>query len=416
MRGTTRSRGGSWSLREFRRRQGSLLVASPTDTPPRTGANFAAERLLERLEPSELDLPAGTARLRLAVKGGDEVDVLLDADGGELAQADGRPDALLRADAATWEQVVRELPAALSAFGRGRLEIRQNLHLGVNFLAATSGEHAPGRLRFETIDTKRGAISTVQAGVGKPVLMLHGLGGTKASFLPTVAAFAPKGRRVIAADLLVFGDSDKPIRASYDPKFFSQAVLALMDALELDRTDIVGHSLGGRITLELSMFAPERFGKVVLMTPSLAWLRERPWAPWLRLVRPELGLLQPAPRPVVERIVRRIVPGANSRYAAAGVDEFLRAYYSPRGRAAFYAAARNIYLEKPERFWERLRELEPPALFIWGRKDPLVPASFEKHVREAVPQAKHSTLNCGHIPQIECPTDLHREIGRFLAG
>jgi pimeloyl-ACP methyl ester carboxylesterase len=367
------------------------------------------------LATDDLDLPDGSARLRLAVKGGDEVDVLLDAGGGQISEPDGRPDALLRADAATWQRIVRDLPAGMAAFGSGRLEIRRNLHLGVNFLASTGGNREPGRLRFRTIETERGAISTLQAGQGKPVLMLHGLGGTKASFLPTVAALAPQGRRMIAADLPGFGDSVKPVAARYDPEFFAKSVLALMDALELERTDIVGHSLGGRVTLELAMLAPERFRKVVLMTPSLAWLRERPWAPWLRLVRPELGLIQPAPRPIVERIVRQMIPGANSRYAAAGVDEFLRAYTTARGRAAFYAAARNIYLEKPERFWDRLRELEPPALFIWGRKDPLVPAAFERHVREAVPQAKHVTLNTGHVPQVERARDLHREIGRFLA-
>jgi pimeloyl-ACP methyl ester carboxylesterase len=395
-------------------------VASQAHTPPRTSANpgarEAAEQLLARLLPRDLDLPEGSARLRLAVKDGDEVDVLLDPQGGAVAEPDGRPDSLLRADAATWARIARDLPAGMAAFGTGRLEIRHDLHLGVNFLASTSGSREPGRLRFHTVETKRGAISTLQAGVGKPLLMLHGLGGTKASFLPTVAHFAPQERRVIAADLPGFGDSVKPIGARYDPKFFAQSVLALMDALELERTDIVGHSLGGRVTLEVVMHAPERFEKAVLMTPSLAWLRQRPWAPWLRLVRPELGLIQPAPRPIVEAIVQRMVPGANSRYAAAGVDEFLRAYTTPRGRAAFYAAARHIYLEKPERFWDRLRRLEPPALFIWGSRDPLVPAGFERHVREAVPQARHVTLDCGHIPQIERPRELHAEIGRFLAG
>ena len=395
-------------------------MASQTHTPPHVSANpgarEAAEQLLARLLPRDLDLPDGRARLRLAVRDGDEVDVLLDPQGGQVADPDGRPDALLRADAATWARIARDLPAGMAAFGSGRLEIRHNLHLGVNFLASTSGSRDPERLRFHTVETKRGPISTLQAGTGKPLLMLHGLGGTKASFLPTVAHFAPQERRVIAVDLPGFGDSVKPIGARYDPKFFSQSVLALMDALDLEKTDIVGHSLGGRVTLEAVMHAPGRFGKAVLMTPSLAWLRERPWAPWLRLVRPELGLIQPAPRPVVEKIVARLVPGANSRYAAAGVDEFLRAYTTARGRAAFYAAARHIYLEKPERFWDRLRNLEPPALFIWGTKDPLVPAAFERHVREAVPQARHVTLDCGHIPQIERPRELHREIGRFLAG
>jgi pimeloyl-ACP methyl ester carboxylesterase len=395
-----------------------LQVASQTDTPRRAGPNQGARRaaatLLERLAPDDLDLPTRRVRLRLAVVGGDEADVLLGRDGGAIVDPDGRPDALLRADPETWAGVVRDLPAGLSAFGRGRLQIRENLHLGVNFLAATSGSNDPARLRFQTIETKRGAISTLAAGVGEPLLMLHGLGGTKASFLPCVAALAPHGRRVIAADLPGFGDSAKPIGARYDPKFFSQAVVALMDELGLDRTDIVGHSLGGRVTLEVVMYAPDRFGRAVLMTPSLAWLRERPWAGWLRLVRPELGLFQPAPRPVVERIVKQLVPGGNSRYAAAGIDEFLRAYTTARGRAAFYAAARNIYLEEPELFWDRLRHLEPPALFVWGRRDPVVPAAFERHVREAVPQAKHVTLNCGHIPQIERPNELHAAIRKFL--
>jgi len=373
--------------------------------------------LLERLEPRDLDLHDGKVRLRLVVSGGDEVDVVLDSRGGAVEEADGkRPDALLRADAETWEQVVRDLPAGLAAFGRGRLEIRQNLHIGVNFLSATSGSTEPGRLRFQTVETRRGTISTLEAGVGDPVLMLHGLGGTKASFLPTIAAIAPRGRRMIAADLPGFGDSAKPIGARYDPKFFSQSVLALMDELGLERTDIIGHSLGGRVTLEVVMHAPSRFGRAILMTPSLAWLRERPLAGWLRLVRPELGLFQPAPRPVVERFVKQLIPGGGSRYAAAGIDEFLRAYTSARGRAAFYAAARHIYLEEPECFWDRLHKLEPPALFIWGSRDPLVPAAFERHVREAVPQAKHVTLNCGHIPQIERPHELHAAIAEFLGA
>jgi pimeloyl-ACP methyl ester carboxylesterase len=392
-------------------------VTSEAHTPTTESANPAAQVLLERLAPADLDLPAGRARVRLAVRGGDDVDVLLDPRGGTLAEPDGRPDALLRADAQTWSRVARDLPAGMAAFGAGRLEIRHNLHLGVNFLAATSGSDDPARLRFETVHTRRGAISTLAAGSGPPMLMLHGLGGTKASFLPTVAALAPQGRRVIAADLPGFGDSDKPLAAAYDAKFFSRATIALLDELDLDGgVDLVGHSMGGRVALEAALFAPERFRRIVLMTPSLAWLRARRWAPWLRLVRPELALLQPVPRPAVDAIVRRLIPGGGSRWAAAGIDEFLRSYLTARGRAAFYAAARQIYMEDPAQFWSRLRSLELPALFVWGAHDPLVPAAFERHVREAVPDAEHVTLRCGHIPQVECPRELHRAISGFLAG
>jgi pimeloyl-ACP methyl ester carboxylesterase len=389
-------------------------MASQAHTPHAAAVNPAAAVLLERLEPADLDLPAGRARLRLETTDEGAADVLLDSRGGRLDDVAGRPDAVLTADSATWQQIAHDLPSGMAAFATGRLMIRQNLHLGVNFLAATSGSRDPARLRFQTIQTKRGAMSTMTAGSGRPLVLLHGLGGTKASFLPTVAALAPAGRRVIAVDLPGFGDSDKPVGARYDAPFFSKSVKALLDAMGIGHADVLGHSMGGRVALELTMHAPERFGRAVFMTPSLPWLRERRWAAWLRFVRPELGLIQPTPRPLVEEFVKRMIPGGHSRYAAAGIDEFLRSYTTPRGRAAFYAAARQIYLEQPERFWSRLRELELPSLFIWGASDGLVPAAFARHVREAVPAAQHVLLRCGHVPQIERPRELHAALSRFL--
>src|SRR5947208_10293065 len=105
MRGTTRARGGSSSRRASRRHRGSQLVASTTDTPRALSANHAADALLERLLPEDLDLRGGAARVRLALRGGDEVDVVLGPDGNHVEEADGKPDALLRADQATWERV-----------------------------------------------------------------------------------------------------------------------------------------------------------------------------------------------------------------------------------------------------------------------------------------------------------------------
>ncbi len=136
-------------------------------------------------------------------------------------------------------------------------------------------------------------------------------------------------------------------------------------------------------------------------------------------MRPELGLLQFAPRGTVEAVVRRLIPGGDSGWAAAGVDEFLRAYHTPRGRVAFYAAARNIYLEEPEGekgFWPRLRTLQVPALFVWGRQDRLVPIAFARHVSEAVPHARHLELDCGHVPQLERPRETHAAIADFFSA
>jgi pimeloyl-ACP methyl ester carboxylesterase len=304
----------------------------------------------------------------------------------------------------------------MEAFRAGRLTIRRNLHLGVGFLAATSGNDTPDRLRFETLETECGRVSTMTAGTGKPILMLHGLGATKAEFLPTLAALAPNGYQVTAIDLPGYGDSDKPFPASYDAAFFARWAVATLDALEIDRAHILGHSMGGRVALEVGMTAPDRTDRLVAMTPSMAWLGKPGWAPWLKLVRPELGILQPAPKGFIEGIVRRVVPGAENHYVAPALDEFMRSYLNPRGRVAFYASARNIALEDPDGFWGRLEDLSPESLFIWGRQDTLVPIAFANHVRRCLPAATHVELNCGHVPQLECPQKVHGAIDRFLAG
>jgi pimeloyl-ACP methyl ester carboxylesterase len=359
-----------------------------------------------------------TARVRLEGAGRD-VDALLEGDTLQVVPADPdrRPDAVLRADAATWRSIAEDLRGGMAAFRSGRLRIRRDLHLGVGLLAATSGSRGPDGLRFRHVETRMGTISAMEAGRGAPVVLLHGLGATKASFLPTVAALAPD-HRVIAIDLLGFGDSDKPIAAGYDPRFFARSVEALLDALELERVHLVGNSMGGRVALEVGLRTPERIDRIALLAPSLAWLRDRPWAPLLRLVRPELGLLQPAPRWLVESIVGRFLPDAAEGWTAAGIDEFLRSYLTARGRAAFYASARNIYLEEPhgpDGFWTRLGSLRPPALFIWGRGDRLVPFGFAAHVRRTLPQAEHLELDCGHVPQLERPKAAHDAIRGFLA-
>jgi len=295
--------------------------------------------------------------------------------------------------------------------------VRHNLHVGVGFLAATSGLEGAGRLEFQRVRTRAGTLSYVQAGVGEPVVMLHGLGATKMSLLPTVGALG-QSFHCISLDLPGFGDSVKPIGARYDARYFAGAVVALLDALGLERAHLVGNSLGGRVALEVGLRDPDRVARLGLLAPSMAWRRDRPWAPVLRVLRPELGLLQLAPERAVDPVVRRLIPGGRDGWAAAGVDEFLRSYRTARGRAAFYAAARQIYLEEPEGddgFWPRLRTLEPDALFVWGKRDKLVPIAFARHVSEAVPGARHVELECGHVPQLERPRETHGALAEFFA-
>jgi pimeloyl-ACP methyl ester carboxylesterase len=382
----------------------------------------AFEILAERYDPADIDLRTVPARIRLSVTGGRDWDALLSQSGVSFAPALDRvePDALLAAGEATWNAIAADVRGGMDAFRRRRLRVRRNLHLGVGFLAATSGMTEEGRLRFHSVQTRRERISVLEAGVGEagapPVLCLHGLGGTKASFMTTVAALADS-HRVIAADLPGFGDSDKPLGAAYDAPYFSRAVARLLDALDIQRAHLVGNSMGGRIAIEVGLREPERVERIVLLSPALAWLRRTQWEWILQLARPRLGLIQPAPRRVVEPLVRRMVPGGEDGWAAAGVDEFLRAFLTPRGRAAFYAAGRNILLDPPEGedgLWTRMAELSPETMFVWGRQDGLVPIGFMKHVERVLPAARHVELDCGHVPQMERPRETHAAMRDFL--
>jgi pimeloyl-ACP methyl ester carboxylesterase len=373
--------------------------------------------LVSRYDPSLFAVPGREVCVRLVLPEQGAWEVAL-ADGtASIRPVAGRAQAIITADAETWRRVTAEPGAAIGAYVANLLSVRKNLHLGVGFLAATSGAVGPGALRFRTVATRRASLSMVEAGEGPPVLAVHGLGATKGSFVTTIAALSTRFR-MIAVDLPGFGDSSKPIGAAYDARFFATACIDLLDALGLDRVHLIGNSLGGRVALEAALRHPDRVDRLALLAPALAWRRPRRWAPLLRLTRPELGLVQLAPRTIVDGIVRQLVPGADHGWRAAGVDEFLRAYLTPAGRAAFYAAARHIYLDEPhgkDGFWPRLATLQAEALFVWGRRDQLVPIGFARHVADAVPHATQLELDCGHVPQIESPALTNRAIATFLS-
>jgi pimeloyl-ACP methyl ester carboxylesterase len=392
------------------------IAKMPTGTVTTPPAYLSC--LAGRFDPDAMDVPGGRAHIRLEVRGVALWDAQVSGADARLAPATEHPgpDALLIADAETWERIADDVRGGMEAYRRGRLRVRRNLHLGIGFLAATSGLSGPGRLRFHSVRARKARISLLSAGSGDPILCLHGLGGTKASFLPTVAALADRFT-VIAMDFPGFGESDKPIAAPYDAPYLARTAVDVLDELGVERAHVVGNSMGGRVAIELGLTEPERTRRIVLLSPALAWIRDRPWKRLVQLPLPRLGLIQPTPRAIAEPIVRRLVPGGSDGWSAAGVDEFLRAYLTPRGRAAFYAAARNIYLDEPwgeDGFWTRLAALSPRTMFVWGRHDQLVPVGFRKHVERALPAARHVELECGHVPQVEAPRQAHEAIGDFL--
>lgn len=328
-------------------------------------------------------------------------------------QIHGEPEVL--------EAVIKGKRSGVEAFLDGDITVRGNIALSLQIEGLFATRRRPKRFPKPNV-VSAGGVDTfyLEAGQGPPVILLHGLGATNSSMLPTLWDLA-RDHRVLAPDMPGFGGSAKPVRA-YDFPFFGRWLGDFMSALGVSKAVLVGNSLGGRVALEAGLTMPRRVEKLVLLCPSPAFLRGRAYVPFVKLLRPELALVPMLlTHGAVVELARALFSNPNRLPPAwydAFADEFLRIFASPRGRVAFFSAARQVYLEEArgERgFWDRLPSLTPPALFVWGEHDWLVPAAFEHHVVAAVPQAESVVLNdCGHVPQYERPEVTNRILRDFL--
>ena len=336
-----------------------------------------------------------------------------------------QPDVVIGTDAETWLALREGELSGLDAFRARRLYVHGNLDLAVGFeglFRLPNGR--PPLLRVHDVRTGRACVSTLTMGDGgaEDVVLIHGLGGAKSSFFDTAAALSRAGYRVHALDLPGFGSSSKPATAPYTARYFATTVLGVMDELGIARAHLVGNSMGGRAALEVGLRRSERVHSLTLLCPAVAFVR-RGFHPIVRLLRPELGLL---PHGLRRGMVAaqfwsmfRDPDAIDPEVVDVTIEEFQRIFRTAGARLAFYAAARNIYLDEPfgrTGFYPRLQELVPPALFVWGSHDTLIPAAFSRHVQRWLPHAGQVVLeDCGHVPQVEQAEVVNELLTGFLA-
>lgn len=332
------------------------------------------------------------------------------------------PDVTIATDSGTWLALREGEFSGIEAFERRLLSVRGNLDHAIAFeglFRLPNGR--PPLVSIHDVAVDRHRISTLTMGRGPDVLLLHGLGGTRASLFQTAAALAPQ-YRVHVPDLPGFGSSSKPAFGGYNASWFSSLMLGLMDQLEISRAYVVGNSMGGRVAIEMGLVAPERIAALGLLSPAVAWIR-RGLHPIVRLLRPELGLLPHGfGRSLVASHFWSLFCNRDVIDPAVGelmVDEFRRIYATAGARYAFLSSARNIYLEPPfgeQGFYPRLSKLSVPALFLWADHDTIVPAAFSRHVASWLPAAEQVTLEmCGHVPQVERPKETNELLTSFFA-
>ena len=320
--------------------------------------------------------------------------------------------------------VVAGRVSGVYAFLDGRLTVRGDLALALALdgLFADEADRPVAEPRSREVLAMGVRTSYLEAGPpdAPPVLLLHGLGATNASMLPLLADLAAD-HRVLAPDAPGFGASAAP-RSPYNPAWFAAWIEAFQRATGSRAAVLVGNSLGGRIALEAGLAHPASVRALVLLTPSPAFRRLRQYVPVVRLVSPELARF-----PLLVNH-RAVVEGLRSMFSDpdrlpqswydAAADEAVRVLGDPAHRVAFFSCARQIYLEDAygrNGFWQRLPGLLPPALFVWGDRDRLVPSSFARHVADALPTAGQVVLeDCGHVPHFEHPAETSAMLRGFL--
>lgn len=249
-------------------------------------------------------------------------------------------------------------------------------------------------------------------------VLIHGYGACGHSWRHWAPRLAERGH-VLALDLKGSGRAPKPDDGRYGPEDQAELVLRLIETEDLRRVTLVGHSLGGGVTLltalELAKRHPRRLQRMVIVSGA-AYDQRMP--PFVKLADyPQVSALAfravGAPR-VIRAVLGQIV------HDPSRIDEDqVRGYATPLSTRdavrCLIQTARQIRPAALDAIIARYPTLDVPALLLWGRGDAVVPLSVGERLARELPRARLVVLErCGHLPAEELPDESWAALERFL--
>ena len=270
-----------------------------------------------------------------------------------------------------------------------------------------------------TLTTPAGDLHYHEAGSGPPLLLLHGSGpGVSgwANFRGNLPTFAERFRSLVL-DLPGFGISYEP--AEPPTLHAPGAVLAFLDALELDRVAIIGNSLGGGIAARIAAEHPDRVTRLVTIGGvGLPMFSALPSEGIIRLVA---FVEEPTRERLIEWMTSMVYDTAiltdefvEMRWQSAtapGAIEGIRRTYNP----AMLAGLRQMMLDNTAGL-AMLRQIQAPTLVTWGRDDRVTPLDGGIAPLRMLPRGEvHVFPNCGHWVMIERKDEWESAVVAFLS-
>ncbi len=252
----------------------------------------------------------------------------------------------------------------------------------------------------------------VDIGSGRPVVLVHGQGGAWQWWLRVLPAIA-RDTRVIALDLAGFGASE-PVAVGDVFEEQVATVVGLLDELRLAKATIVGHSMGGLVSLKVACDHPGRVDGLVLVdsgSNAIGPLRLRAILVGFRLFDKVFGLS------FVPRIIarRRYLRAAFFALAVADArcvtrplaNELVPRMAAPGFIAGMQAAGKAVSQATPQ-------AVCAPALVLWGSRDRIVPLSSGRQLAKDIPHARLVVLDgVAHCAMLEKPSETADLIAQF---
>jgi len=280
---------------------------------------------------------------------------------------------------------------------------------------AAAGACAEGRARIPG-----GAIAYTTAGTGEPLLLVHGLGGTRRSWRHVISALAAT-HTVIAPDLPGHGESDPPA-GDYSLGAHAAALLVLLVGQGHARASIAGHSLGGGIALQFAYQFPDRTNRILLISSGGLGAEIAPLLRAVTLPGAErvVGGLAHLPDGVTRRLLpaMSVLTGQVARQDAQIVAEGLRDLAGPRQRRALIRTARTV-IDWRGQSVSAARQLvllaDFPVLIAWGSNDRIIPSHHHQALARQLPNARMVEISgAGHYPHETDAARLLPPIHDFL--
>lgn len=267
---------------------------------------------------------------------------------------------------------------------------------------------------MSSLATAGRTVNFIQEGQGAPVVLIHGVAASLFDWIDLTPELTAAGYAAYALDLLGHGQSLKPRELDqYHVERIFEHLDSWIDSLELDQPLIlVGHSLGGYLSIEYALRHPQRVRALVL-TDTFYSLDQLPWLLRLHYKRPliNLGLISYAPEWVI-------------RLSIELTSLFIRnGYVTPASRAAREQTARDYKRSSPGIYnilattrdlSSELSQIKAPALVIWGAHDQSLSPKTLRKLATILPNARTVAMDAGHVPHQSHAGEYNRHVLEFL--